>query len=148
MNERVKADSLITLHYSIASGDAGETEFVGTFDSTPATLQLGSGELAPALERCLEDLPTGERHVFMLEPHQAYGLHIPQLVQRMPRSELPNGEKLQAMSLLEFDAPNGARFTGLVRELDEQAALIDFNHPLAGKTIRFEVEVIGIIDTR
>jgi len=63
----------------------------------------------------------------------------------VPRGELPNGEKLQAMSLLEFDAPNGARFTGLVRELDEQAALIDFNHPLAGKSIRFEVEIIGIL---
>lgn len=145
MSERVKADSFITLHYRVTSADDSQTEFVGTFDSTPATLQLGSGELAPALERCLEDLPVGERRVFMLEPHQAYGPHIPQLVQRVPRGELPNGEKLQAMSLLEFDAPNGARFTGLVRELDEQAALIDFNHPLAGKSIRFEVEIIGIL---
>jgi len=145
MSERVKADSFITLHYRVTSADDSQTEFVGTFDSTPATLQLGSGELAPALERCLEDLPVGERHVFMLDPHQAYGPHIPQLVQRVPRGELPNNEKLQAMSLLEFDAPNGARFTGLVRELDEQAALIDFNHPLAGKSIRFEVEIIGIL---
>ena len=50
MSERVKADSLITLHYRIASSDG--IEFVGTFDSTPATLLLGSGELAPPLERC------------------------------------------------------------------------------------------------
>ncbi len=143
MSERVKPDSLVTLHYRIASID--DVEFIGTFGSSPATLQLGSGELAPALERCLEGLQPGERHVFLLEPQQAYGLPIPQLVQRVPRVELPNADKLQAMSLLEFDAPNGARFTGLVRELDEQVALIDFNHPLAGKSIRFEAEIIGIL---
>lgn len=145
MIERIKADSLVTLHYCIASADGDE--FVSTFAATPATLQLGNGELAPALERCLVDLPVGERRVFMLEPNQAFGAPVPQLVQRIPRSRLPNGkgDTLQAMTLLEIDAPNGARFTGLVRELDEQTALIDFNHPLAGKSIRFEVEVIGIL---
>jgi FKBP-type peptidyl-prolyl cis-trans isomerase SlpA len=48
------------------------------------------------------------------------------------------------MSIMEFTAPDGSRYSGLVREIDAQSALIDFNHPLAGKAIRFEVEVIGI----
>jgi FKBP-type peptidyl-prolyl cis-trans isomerase SlpA len=66
-------------------------------------------------------------------------------MRRLPRAELPDGDKLEMMTLIEFTAPNGARYTGLVRELDPEAALIDFNHPLAGKAIRFEVEVIGIL---
>lgn len=144
MTERVKPDSLITLNYRIANS-SDDVEFIGTFDSTPATLQLGNGELAPALERCLEGLSIGDRQVFLLAPEQAYGQPISQLVQRVPRADLPGNVKLQAMSLLEFDAPNGARFTGLIRELDDNVALIDFNHPLAGKSIRFEAEIIGIL---
>ena len=143
MKECVKADSLVTLYYRIASSD--DIELISTFGSTPAALQLGNGELAPTLELCLVGLPVGERHVFLLEPQQAFGPHHAQLVQRLPRANLPSGQEIEMMTLLEFTAPNGARYTGLVRELDEQAALIDFNHPLAGKSIRFEVEVIGIL---
>lgn len=143
MTERVKRDSLVTLNYRIASADG--TELIGTFDSTPACLQLGNGELAPALESCLDGLPVGERREFLLEPRQAFGAHNPQLVQRIPRAELPPGARLEALRLIEVATANGARITGLVRELDEHAALIDFNHPLAGKSIRFDVEVIGIL---
>jgi FKBP-type peptidyl-prolyl cis-trans isomerase SlpA len=144
MTDLVKLDSLVTLHYRVATAD--DTEVVSTFGSTPATLQLGSGELAPTLEACMEDLPVGERHVFLLEPSQAFGPHNPELVKRLPKSELPNGgADIGPLSLVEFAAPNGAKFAGLVREIDEQTALVDFNHPLAGKSIRFEVEVIGIL---
>ncbi len=144
MTEIVKLDSLVTLHYRVATAD--DTEVVSTFGSTPATLQLGSGELAPPLEACLEDLPVGERHVFLLEPQQAFGAHNPELLKRLPTRELPGGgADIGPLTLVEFAAPNGAKFTGLVREIDAQSALVDFNHPLAGKSIRFEVEVIGIL---
>jgi FKBP-type peptidyl-prolyl cis-trans isomerase SlpA len=141
-DDTVKADSLVTLNYRLASGDA---EFVSTFGASPATLQLGSGELAPPLEACLVGLPVGERHVFLLEPEQAFGAHNPQLVQRVARGELPQQAKIEVHALVEFAAPDGSRFAGLVRELDADAALIDFNHPLAGKPLRFEVEIIGIL---
>jgi FKBP-type peptidyl-prolyl cis-trans isomerase SlpA len=143
MSETVRADSLLTLHYRLALAD--DNELVSTFDGKPATLQLGSGELAPVLERCLIDLPVGERTVFLLEAEQAFGPHNPQLMQRFVRSELPQAGELQEMALIEFKAPNGTAYTGLVRELTETDALIDFNHPLAGKAIRFEVDVIGIL---
>jgi FKBP-type peptidyl-prolyl cis-trans isomerase SlpA len=142
--ERVRRDSLVTLHYRVATAD--DTEIVATFGATPATLQLGSGELAPPLEACLEDLPVGERHIFLLEPEQAFGPHNPDLLTRMPKSELPNGGgDIGVLTLVEFAAPNGGKFAGLVREMDNTSALVDFNHPLAGKSIRFEVEVIGIL---
>ena len=143
MSEHVKADSLVTLNYRIASSD--DVEFIGTFDSAPAVLQLGSGELSPALERCLTGMAVGQRQLFTLDPQDGFGPHLPQMVQRIPRDRLPNGDKLQVQSLLEFDAPNGARFTGLIREVDDTSALIDFNHPLAGKSIRCEAEIIGIL---
>jgi FKBP-type peptidyl-prolyl cis-trans isomerase SlpA len=143
MSERIEPHSLVTLHYRLATGD--DIELVSTFGSTPATLQLGSGELAPMLEHCLHGLPVGEHHVFLLEPEQGFGAHNPELVQRLPRSELPGADTVELHSLVEFEAPGGGRFAGMVRELDGDSVLIDFNHPLAGKSIRFEVEVKGIL---
>ncbi len=139
----VEANSLLTLHYRIALAD--DTELLSTFGATPATLQLGGGELAPTLERCLHGLPEGERHVFLLEPHQAFGEYHPELVVRQARESLPAEPELEVMSMIEFAAPDGSKHAGLVRELDDEFALVDLNHPLAGKNIRFEVEVIGIL---
>jgi FKBP-type peptidyl-prolyl cis-trans isomerase SlpA len=133
----------LTLHYRIALKD--DTELLSTFDSTPATLRLGCGELAPALERCLEGLPVGERHVFLLEPSQAFGEYDDDRVQRMGRAHLPDEPELDVLSLVEFESPDGTKYAGVVAELDADSALIDFNHPLAGKAIRFEVEVIGVL---
>ncbi len=147
MSQTVVADSLVTLHYRVALTDG--TELVSTFNTTPATLQLGAGELAPTLEQCLVGLEEGgERRIFMLDPEQGFGAHNPQLMQRFPRSELrdlPAQTELQEMTLIEFKAPNGSTYTGLVRELTAESALVDFNHPLAGKAIHFEVELIGIL---
>lgn len=142
--ERVMRDSLVTLHYRLATAE--DVEFVSTFDASPTTLQLGGGELAPTLEACLEGLPVGERHVFLLEADQAFGPHNPGLQKRMPLADLPEGGAgLTRFDLVEFEAPNGMRYAGIVREIDANSALMDFNHPLAGLPIRFEVEVIGIL---
>lgn len=143
MTDIVKADSLVTLHYRLATSD--DVALVSTFDGTPATLQLGNGELAPTLEACLAGLPVGQRHTFLLEPEQAFGPHSPDLVQRLARANLPADGKIEPMAMIEFSGPEGLSITGMVRELDADSALIDFNHPLAGKDVRFEVEIVGIL---
>jgi FKBP-type peptidyl-prolyl cis-trans isomerase SlpA len=140
----VLPDSYLTLHYRLAGIDG--TEFVSTFDLSPATLQMGSGQLAEPLERCLLGLPAGERRVFELPADAAFGAHNPRLVERIARSALPPEVELKENSLIEFGAPNGGPgFAGFLRELGETSALFDFNHPLAGKGIRFEVQIIGIM---
>jgi len=139
----VHPDSLVTLNYRLVTGD--DIELVSTFGATPATLQLGSGELAPPLEACLDGLTVGERRVFTLAPEQAFGLHKPQLVRRVPQQELAQSGAVALHTLVEFAAPNGAKFSGLVRELDADSAMVDFNHPLAGKSLSFEVEIVGIL---
>ncbi|MDR1994445.1 FKBP-type peptidyl-prolyl cis-trans isomerase [Azonexus sp.] len=139
----VRSDSYLTLHYRITTLD-GE-EFLSTFDMSPATLQMGGGQLADTLESVLLGLPAHERFVFELEPNDAFGQHNPRLVERIARSGLPADMELKENSVVEFTAPNGGSFAGFLRELDMTYALFDFNHPLAGKTIRFEVEIIGIM---
>ena len=139
----VQPDSYLTLHYRITTLD-GE-EFLSTFDMSPATLQMGSGQLAENLEAVLVGLPAKERFVFELEPADAFGGHNPRLVERIALDALPPGMELKENSVVEFTAPNGASFAGFLREMDATHGLFDFNHPLAGKTIRFEVEIIGIL---
>ena len=139
----VRSDSFLTLHYRISALD-GE-EFLSTFDMSPATLQMGSGQLAETLESVLIGLSAHERFVFQLEPNEAFGQHNDRLVERISRSGLPAEMELKENSVVEFTAPNGGTFTGFLRELDATHALFDFNHPMAGKTIRFEVEIIGIM---
>ncbi len=143
MSATVRSDSYLTLHYRITTLD-GE-EFLSTFDMSPATLQMGSGQLSENLESVLIGLPAKERFVFELEPEQAFGVHNDRLVERIARDALPAGMELKENSVVEFTAPNGATFAGFLRELDATSGLFDFNHPLAGKTIRFEVEIIGIM---
>ncbi|MCL2345110.1 MAG: FKBP-type peptidyl-prolyl cis-trans isomerase [Desulfobulbus sp.] len=139
----VRSDSYLTLHYRITTLD-GE-EFLSTFDMSPATLQMGGGQLVDTLESALIGLPAGERFVFELEPDAAFGQRNPRLIERIARASLPDGMELKANSVVEFTAPHGGSFAGFLRELEATHALFDFNHPLAGKSIRFEVEIIGIM---
>lgn len=148
----VQPDSFLTLHYRLSGLDG--TEHVSTFDMSPATLQMGGGQLAASLEACLLGLPVGAQRVFELAADEAFGQHNPRLVERIARSALPPEMELKVNSLIEFAAPDGAvpgvsgvsgGIAGLLRELTDTAAVFDFNHPLAGQPVRFEVKIVGIL---
>ena len=142
MTQIVQPDSLLTLHYRITL-DSGQP-LISTVESKPATLQLGRGDIAPTLERCLAGITIGERHTFLLEPENAFGAHREDLVEKVRLEDFPTGAEVEPMVIMEFTAPDGTRYPGLIREVLDTHAIIDFNHPLAGKSIRFEVEVIGV----
>jgi FKBP-type peptidyl-prolyl cis-trans isomerase SlpA len=133
----------VTLHYRIATAD--NVEMVSTFDATPATLQLGNGELAPTLEACLEGLAVGELKTFVLAPEMAFGLHNTQMVNRVPRDALPPKVEPRLFEPVSLPAGDGTSYSALVLEMDEEFVLLDFNHPLAGKSIQFEVKVVGVL---
>lgn len=137
----------LTLHYRLASMD--DQDIVTTFQDHPATLQLGNGQLAPFLEACLIGLPEGAHQTFELSPEQAFGPRNPDLVQRVSQATLqensPEDAQYAIGDLVEFAAPGGGRFAGVLRAIDDDGALFDFNHPLAGQSLKFEVRIIGIM---
>jgi FKBP-type peptidyl-prolyl cis-trans isomerase SlpA len=137
----------LTLHYRLASMDG--SDIVSTFDDNPATLQLGMGQLAPFLEACLLGLPEGAHQTFELPPEKAFGPRNPDLIQRVSRATLAQnsqmGEEYVVGDLVDFAAPGGGRFAGVLREINSEDALFDFNHPLAGQSVKFEVKIIGIL---
>lgn len=140
----VQADSFLTLHYRVTTGDG--TEILNTFQMKPATLQMGSGQLAENLERCLLGLSADkEVHSFDLPPDAGFGEYNPRLVERIALSAMPAGVELKENALVEFSDSEKGDFAGFIRELTDRYALVDFNHPLAGKRVRFEVQIIGIL---
>lgn len=133
----------LRLHYTLALPDG--TVIDSTRDDKPESLTLGSGELSGGLEQCLIGLPAGEPRAFDLEPWQAYGSHDPDLVQTLPRTDLPEDFPLEARVLVEFAMPSGATLPGLILEVTDDAVRVDFNHPLAGCRLRFEAEIVEIL---
>lgn len=135
-----------TLEIRYALRPRGGEDIISNFDdSEPDTLTLGDGTLAPMLEQWLVDLVPGERHVFLLDPWQAFGASQPDLVQTMPRSDLPADLRLEIDLLFEFTMPNGQTLAGRILEIGDAAVKVDFNHPLADLCIEFEVEIERIL---
>jgi len=138
----------LTLHYRISLSGAG-ADVISTFGDRPATLTLGHGQLADSLEQRLLGLKEGDRQVFELAPGEAYGERNPELIQRVSRSLLEAqgepGAQYAPGDLLDFAAPNGGRYAGIVRESDATGVVVDFNHPLAGQALQFEVHLLGVL---
>ncbi|MDP5007456.1 MAG: peptidylprolyl isomerase, partial [Glaciimonas sp.] len=86
---------------------------------------------------------------FELSPEQAFGPRNPELLQRVSLSMLKQnsqlGDEYRIGDVVEFAAPSGGQFAGVLREIDAEGALFDFNHPMAGQQIQFEVKIIGIL---
>ena len=144
----IQEGSFLTLHYRLAGPDGADV--INTFAGSPATLSLGAGQLAPAMERRLLGLAEGARQTFSLAAGEAFGERSPELLQRVKRSLLtelgdPDAD-YQLGDVVQFPTPDGqGQYAGVVREVGEGWLLFDFNHPLAGQPVSFEVQVIGIL---
>ena len=144
----VHPGSFLTLHYRL-TGPRGE-DIINTFEGQPATLSLGTGELAPAVEARLIGLAEGSRATFDLAPGEAFGQRSPELLQRVKLSLLHQlgdpDEDYHVGDVVQFPTPDGqGAYAGVVRELGPDWLLFDFNHPLAGEAVRFEVQLIGVL---
>lgn len=144
----IQEGSFLTLHYRLAGPDGASV--VNTFDGPPATLSIGAGQLSPAIEQRLIGLAEGAQDTFTLEAGEAFGQRNPELLQRVTRAMLAElgdpEDTYEPGEVVEFCTPDGqATYAGVVRELGDDWVLFDFNHPLAGQPVTFEVRVIGVM---
>ena len=152
---RIQSGSFLTLHYRLA-GPSGD--IINTFQDKPATLTLGTGELSPAVEQRLVGLEEGARATFEIPAGEAFGDRNPEMVQWVARKLLVQmgdpDEEYAVGDVVQFPTPDGlGQYAGAVQQLGEDkdgdgkpdAVLFDFNHPLAGQPVTFEVHVIGVL---
>ncbi len=148
----VQPGSFLTLHYRLAGPDGADV--VNTFADKPATLSLGTGQLAPAIEAQLIGLPEGAHQAFDLPAGAAFGERNPDMLQRVKLSllhEMGDADAAYGVGdVVQFPTPDGqSRYAGVVRDTGSTDGadwlLFDFNHPLAGQPVRFEVKLLGVL---
>jgi FKBP-type peptidyl-prolyl cis-trans isomerase SlpA len=131
----------VTLHFAIKldNGDVVDS----TFEKNPATFKVGDGNLLPGFESVLFGLKSGDKRVLAIEPEQGFGQPNPQNVQVMPRGNFQDMELSEGLLIIFNDAAN-AELPGVVKLIDDTHVTVDFNHPLAGKPLSFEVEILSV----
>ncbi|CAI1072729.1 FKBP-type 16 kDa peptidyl-prolyl cis-trans isomerase [Serratia quinivorans] len=143
MTAQVKGDSEVLVHFTLKLED-GTTAESTRGNGKPALFRLGDGSLSEPLEAQLLGLSTGDKCTFTLQPEAAFGEENPDLVQFFSRRDFTETGVPDAGTIMLFTAVNGSEMPGVVREVAEDSITVDFNHPLAGHPVTFDIEVLEI----
>lgn len=131
----------ITLHFTLKLEDG--TVVDSTREKAPATFQFGDGNLPPGFENPLKGMTSGQSGSFAITPEHAFGQHNPQNIQTLKRDDF--GDQAPEIGMvMSFADKAGTELPGVVKHIDGDRIEVDFNHPLAGRTLTFEVEVLNV----
>lgn len=133
----------VTLHFSVSLMDGSVVD--STKDRSPATFVVGDGNLLPGFEQSLFGLRAGDKRSIYLQAEQAFGERNEQNLQRMPLDRFSD-MALEPGMVVSFADPGGGELPGVVKTVGDNYVMVDFNHPLAGTDLNFDVEIINVTD--
>ena len=136
-------DTKVTLHFSLSLENGSTVD--SNFDAEPATFVMGDGSLLPGFEAVLQGLKPGVEDVFSILPEQGFGQHNPNNIQSFSRKDFDDELELTPGLMLSFADASNAELPGVVVEVDGESVEVDFNHPLAGHTISFKVQILDVV---
>jgi FKBP-type peptidyl-prolyl cis-trans isomerase SlyD len=136
----IAADSVVSIHYTLKD-DAGNV-LDSSEGSDPLAYIQGHGNLVPGLEKALEGKTSGNKVAVTLPPEEGYGKRNEELVQRVPKRQLHKGEIRKGMQF-QAQTPEGMRLFTVTAVVGDMVTL-DGNHPLADKTLHFDVEIVEV----
>lgn len=138
----VSEGTVVTLHFSITlpSGELVDS----TFDGEPATFTVGDGNLLAGFEEVVMGLVAGNRETFTIAPEKGFGQHNPSNLQTIKRDQFGDDIALEKGLVLSFADAQNTELPGVVSEFNDAEVVVDFNHPLAGKDVLFEVQIIKV----
>ncbi len=139
---KISRNSIVTLHHRLGLTDG--TVLEDTFNDEPLTYRLGSGELAQGLELALIGLKEGDRQTLDINPDLAFGFPEDDMRHSLDRSDFGPQYQLEPGLIIEFSTPSGETLPGTILEVHADSVLVDFNHPLAGQVVRYEVEIVQV----
>lgn len=132
----------VTLHFELKleSGDVVDS----TFNARPGCFEFGDGTLPAGIETLIHGMKAGERKAFQVPPEQGFGMPNPNNIQRFQRNEFENIESLEAGVVVSFADAANTELAGVITDILSDEVVVDFNHPLAGRTLKFDVEIISL----
>ena len=134
----------VELHFSLKLADTGEL-VDSTFEKKPAELVIGDGNLPAAFEAVIHGMRAGERKIERIEPKDGFGQHNPSNVQRIPKDQFDSSVELSEGLVVSFQDNAKSELPGVVSTIDDTMVTVDFNHPLAGRDLEFEVEILSVV---
>ncbi|HEY6984683.1 MAG TPA: peptidylprolyl isomerase [Rhodanobacteraceae bacterium] len=141
---KIEPKKVVVFHYTVSEG--GE-RFESSHDrGEPLAFLVGSGGLIPGLEKALLGREAGERFDVSVEPGEAYGDRRENFTQRVPKKYFQDAEHLKPGMLTVLSTREGGRRQVTVQKVGSSVVDVDLNHPLAGKTLRFDVEITDVRD--
>ncbi|GME38443.1 MULTISPECIES: FKBP-type peptidyl-prolyl cis-trans isomerase [unclassified Pantoea] len=143
MTESVQRESAVLVHFTLKLEDGSTAESTRA-NGKPALFRLGDGSLSAALEQALLGLNAGETKQFTLAPEDAFGGVSPDLIQYFSRRDFIDAGEPEVGAIMLFSGMGRSEMPGVIREVSGDSITVDFNHPLAGRRIQFDVEVLEI----
>lgn len=139
----INGDSEVVFHFSLLLEDGSAAESTKVHNK-PAKLIIGDGNLTPGFEACLLGLKAGDSKKFKLPPEQAFGQPNPDNIHHVMRSKFSADTPPEVGAIIAFAQPDGTELPGIVREVVADSVTVDFNHPLCGQTVIFDVEILEV----
>lgn len=143
MADSIQSDSAVLVHFTLKLEDGSVAESTRA-GGKPALFRLGDGSLSEGLEQHLLGLKPAATVDFTLPPEDAFGASSPDLIQYFSRRDFMNTGEPEPGTIMLFTAMDGSEMPGVIREVNGESITVDFNHPLAGQTIHFDIEVLDI----
>ncbi|BFT29715.1 FKBP-type peptidyl-prolyl cis-trans isomerase [Alteromonas sp. D210916BOD_24] len=139
----IGSDSEVILHFDLKLEDGSAADSTRV-NNKPAKMVMGDGSLTPNFEACLLGLKKGDKKAFTLAANDAFGEPNPNNIHYMDRSRFGADLKIEEGMILAFSQPDGSEIPGIIRSAAGDSVTVDFNHPLAGQTVIFDVEIIDV----
>lgn len=131
----VKVDYTLTVDGEVVDSSKGRQ---------PLEFKEGSHQVIPGFEKAIMGMKVGQKKSFTVKPEEGYGQVNPKAFQEVPKSQLPAGMTPKAGMKLLAEGKNGQKLPVVIKEVKKDTVIVDMNHPLAGKTLKFDVEVVDI----
>ncbi|MGJ8648307.1 MAG: FKBP-type peptidyl-prolyl cis-trans isomerase [Marinomonas colpomeniae] len=136
----ITASSRVTLHFELSLEDGQIVD--SNFEKSPASFTFGDGSLLPDFETALLGMSAGQKDTFVMSPENAFGAYNESNVQRIPRSQFDMD--LEEGMVVSFADMSKNELPGVISEIGEKEVVVDFNHPLSGRSLTFKVSIISV----
>ncbi|EGU43550.1 FKBP-type peptidyl-prolyl cis-trans isomerase SlpA [Vibrio ichthyoenteri ATCC 700023] len=139
----IAQQSAVTLHFTIKMKDGSVADSTYSMGK-PAKLVIGDGSLSENFEQCLFGLQTGDKKAIDLPAADAFGMPNPDNIHYMDRAKFVGNAEVEVGTIMAFSGRDGMEIPGIITEIAGDSVTVDFNHPLVGQDVTFEVEILSV----